>query len=168
MLASCLIRRVSAEELSKAAGQLIVGEDGFYCIGHDAQVPEEAGDFYEISIGGSTAARERAAMEVAKMALRNLTSDTYEAVFDYCESSGQLTAMQAQGWYQFARVMRNSLTHTQEFRFRPQVLKILPVTWKGRTIEASMGGTEVPFTFYDWYVGLELFDEISSFAGTLS
>ena len=167
MMANCLMRRVSATERRKAAGRVIVGEDGFYCVGHNAKVPEEAGEFYEISIDGSTTARDRAAMELAKMALRNMTSDTYEAVFEYCEAHGQLPSMQAQDWYQFARVIRNSLTHTQFFRFHPRVLAILPVTWKGRTIDASRNGIEVPFTFFDWYVGLELFKDIYEFAGTL-
>lgn len=167
MMASCLMRRVSATELKKAAGRLIIGEDGFYCVGHDAKVPDDAGDYYEINIGGSTTARDRAAMELAKMALRNMTSDTYEAVYDYCESHGQLPSMQVQDWYQFARVIRNSLTHTQCFKFHSRVLAILPVTWKGRTIDASMNGLEVPFTFFDWHVGEELFNDIFEFAGTL-
>lgn len=61
MMASCLMRRVSETDLRTAAGRLIVGEDGFHCVGHDAQVPDEAGDFYEISIGGSATARDWAA-----------------------------------------------------------------------------------------------------------
>ena len=124
LMASCLVRRKTHETLTSAAGRLIVGEDGFYCVGHDAAIPQEAGDYYEIHIGGSDIARDRAAMEVAKMGLRNLTSDAYEATFEYCEASGLLPQMQAQDWYQFARVIRNSLTHTQQFRFHPRVLKV--------------------------------------------
>ena len=168
LMASCLIRRQSSESLTAAAGRLIVGEDGFYCVGHDAEVPSEAGDYYEISVGGSESARDRTAMEVAKMGLRNLTSDAYEATFDHCERTGQLEAMQSEPWYQFARVIRNSLTHTQEFRFRPSVLKNLPTTWRGREISASMDGSEVPFTFFDWHVALELFDDIYEFSGRVS
>ena len=38
IMASCLMRRVSETDLRKAAGRLIVGEDGFHCVGHVAQV----------------------------------------------------------------------------------------------------------------------------------
>ena len=33
---------------------------------------------------------------------------------------------------------------------------------------SPMDRTEVPFTFFDWYVGLELFDDVYAFVSTLS
>ena len=166
LLVSCLIRRMSREEIS-TKGRVIVGEDGFYCVPHGKDIPAEAGDYYELALGGTEKGRQHAALEVAKMALRNLTQDSYEALFDYCETTRQLAQMQSQPWYQFARVMRHSLTHTQYFKFHPRVRSILPVTWSGKTIEPSMDGQEVPFTFFDWHDGLELFEEMYSFAKTL-
>ena len=168
LMAGCLIRRVDRGEMEKVVGRVIVGEDGFYCVGHDAELPDTVGDFYEINLSGAETGRDHMALEASKMALRNLTQDTYEAVFDYCEQTRQLPHMQDQSWYQFARVMRNSVTHTQHFKFRESVIKVLPISWRGKTIELGMDGREVSFSFYDWHDGLELFDEIYQFCEGLT
>ncbi len=110
---------------------------------------------------------DRSILEASKMLLRNLTLDGYESVYNYCDETGQLAQLQSQDWYQFYRLIRHCLTHTQKWKFPDRVKKKLPVTWQGRTINASDEGTEPTFEFFDWYAGLELFNEMRDFARTL-
>ncbi len=162
-----LVRRLKPERV-RATDRVIIGEDGLYCIPRGKAIPAEAGRFYEMGFAGSPDFNlDRAAMEFAKMLLRNLTIDSYEALFNYCEQSNQLAQMQAQSWYGFARMIRNSLTHTQHWRFTRRDLMRLPVEWRGKIIEPSMNNEELSFDFYDWWDGCELWNEMYAFAETL-
>jgi hypothetical protein len=167
LFAHCLIRRIKPEEIT-SKDRVIIGEDGLYCIPRGKDVPAAAGKFYEMGFAGSPDFKiERASMEFAKMLLRNLTTDSYEALFNYCEQTNQLHQMQAESWYKFARMIRNSLTHTQHWRFQSRDLSRLPVTWRGKTIDTSMNGQELSFEFYDWWDGCELWHEMYAFAESL-
>jgi len=164
----CLIRRMKPEDIT-AANRVVIGEGGLYCIPRGKEVPAGAGSFYDVGFAGSPNFNlNRAAMEFAKMALRNFTLDSYEALFNYCKQTNQLSRMQVQPWYEFARMVRNSLTHTQHWRFRRGDLVRLPVSWRGKTIEATMDGQELTADFYDWWDGCELWSEMYAFAETLS
>jgi hypothetical protein len=163
----CLIRRMKPEDVA-TANRVVIGEDGLYCIPRGKEVPVEAGSSYDVGFAGSPDFNlDRAAMEFAKMALRNFTLDSYEALFDYCKQTGQLSRMQSQPWYEFARMVRNSLTHTQHWRFRRRDLTRLPVKWIDKVIEADMDGQELTADFYDWWDGCELWGEMYAFAETL-
>ncbi|MDD5007836.1 MAG: hypothetical protein PHU49_08045 [Syntrophorhabdaceae bacterium] len=168
LFAHCLMRRLRPEDVL-TSDRVIVGEDGLYCIPPGKTIPVEAGKFYEMVFAGSPDFNlTHSAMEFAKMLLRNLTIDSYEALFNYSAQTNQLAQMQAQGWYQFARMVRNSLTHTQHWKFVQHDLARLPVTWRSKTIEPSMNGKELSFDFYDWWDGCELWNEMYEFAKTLS
>jgi len=107
------------------------------------------------------------AKEFGKMLVRNVTLDTYEQLFDYCESTGQLDGLQAQDWYLFARLVRHALTHDQHWRFSPRDLARLPVTWRDRTIKADMDGEDILMEFYGWFETIELLEDMLTFARTL-
>jgi len=162
-----LLQTLTSEVIK--SNRVILKEDGLYIVrsGQSLQMaPNES--FYEVQCGGPAKWNiNHAALEFAKMLLRNFTIDSYEALFAYCESTGQLPPMQAQPWYQFARMVRNSLTHTQHWKFRQGNLSKLPVSWHGKTINASMDGKMLDFDFYDWYDGCELWSEMYQFAETL-
>lgn len=163
----CLLRRLKAEEVG-TKDRVIIGEDGLYCAPQSKPVPPEAGKFYEVGFGGSPDFNvSRAAMEFAKMLLRNFTLDSFEAARAYCDETGQLAELKSQPWYEFTRMMRNSLTHTQRWHFRKYDRDRLPVSWRGKVIDVSMEGTEPDFTFYDWWDGCELWEEMKAFAVTL-
>src|SRR4051812_37410001 len=99
MFLHCQLRRLRPEDVA-IADRVIVGEDGLYCVPRDKQIPPEAGDFYEVFFGGPAKwSIDKSAMEFAKMLLRNLTLDSYEVLFSYCEQTGQLNKMQAENWY---------------------------------------------------------------------
>lgn len=106
--------------------------------------------------------------EFGKMLVRNVTLDSYEQLYDYCETTGQLAALQAQSWYLFARLVRHALTHDQHWRFSKNDLARLPVTWKGKTIEPGMDGKDIMVEFYGYFEAIELLEEMYAFAQTLS
>lgn len=167
LFSHCLLRRLRPENLS-ATDRAIVGEDGIYCIPPGRAVPPEAGHYYQTGFAGAPDFNiARAAMEFAKMLLRNFTLDTFEAVRAYCEETDQLSELRSQPWYEFTRMMRNSLTHTQRWHFRKYDKDRLPVKWRDKVIDISMEGTEPTFTFYDWWDGCELWEEMNTFAKTL-
>ena len=164
----CFLGRLTPEKVVRM-DRVIIGEDGLYCIPPSKTVPRDAGQYHEVIFGGaSTFNLKKANMEFAKMLLRNFTLDLYEAVQRYCDKTGQASKIRAQPWYQFARMIRNSLTHTQRWDFRKADLKVLPVSWRGKKINASMNGQILSFTFYDWWDGCELYDEICAFANALA
>lgn len=167
LLSFCLLQRMKPQGFS-SMNRVIIGEDGLYCVPRGKVVPDEAGDFYEVGLAGSPDFNlQRANMEFAKMLLRNLTLDSYEALFRYSKDTNQLAKMRTQPWYSFARIVRNSLTHTQHWRFNSRDLSQLPVTWRNKTIDTSMDGQELTFDFYDWWDGCELWNEMLTFAVTL-
>jgi len=108
------------------------------------------------------------ATEFGKMLVRNVTLDSYEQLYDYCDTTAQLAALQAQPWYLFARLVRHALTHDQHWRFSKRDLAKLPVTWNGRTIEAEMDGKDIMREFYGYFETIELLDEMNAFAQTLN
>ena len=110
---------------------------------------------------------EHISREFSKMLLRNFTLDCFEAVRDYSRTSGQLHLMRSQPWYHFARLARNALTHDQCWNFKSYDLPLLPVTWKGKTIEASLQGQEIQGTVYSWYDACVLYSAMFEFGKTL-
>jgi hypothetical protein len=54
---------------------------------------------------------EALARELEKGARRDLIASTHELITEYCIAGGQSAVHAAQPWYQFARVLRNSVVH---------------------------------------------------------
>lgn len=104
--------------------------------------------------------------EFLTMLLRALLKESFELVRDYAQDSNQEALFRAQPWYQFARMIRNCLSHDFHFRFTPQDLKQLPVTWSGRTIDAQLRDKPLPISFLGYDGAWELFHELEQFAGT--
>ncbi len=129
----------------------------------------EGEQFYEFELAGPKEPDfEHAATEFAKMLLRTFTTESFEKLRGYCEETNQIDLMRRQPWYHFARMVRNSLKHSQTWNLNSYDLSLLPVTWNGKTIEASMNGQIMTWDFYDCFDALELWDEMYAFAQTLA
>jgi hypothetical protein len=68
----------------------------------------------------------------------------------YCEQSQQFAVYKAEPWFQFARILRNVISHKEGGTLRewPQdLLKkgITSVTWRKRTLDTTMIGHRVVF-----------------------
>ncbi len=108
--------------------------------------------------------RDIAAKEFIKMLLRALIKESFELIKDYCDDSKQISVFVDQTFYQFARMIRNSLSHNFRFEFNKYDKTFLPVTWKGRTITIAMDRSYLELSFFGYVETWELFAELQSFA----
>jgi hypothetical protein len=82
--------------------------------------------------------------------LRTLMRDAHELILLYCEETQQFLKYKAEPWFQFARVLRNVMSHKEGGTVRewPKDLLakgITSVTWRGRTIDTTMLGQRLVF-----------------------
>ena len=81
---------------------------------------------------------KHATQELRNSVIRNCLKETFELVKSYGKETEQADVIRAAPWYQFLRIVRNSLSHDLRLDFRESDLKHLPVTWSGLTIDRSM------------------------------
>jgi hypothetical protein len=108
--------------------------------------------------------RDIAVKEFLTMLLRALIKESFELIRTYAEETGQSAIVKSQSWYQFARLIRNCISHNFQFAFRPYDESILPVTWGSRTMVATMQGQPLPLNFFGYVEAWELFKEFHAFA----
>ena len=111
-----------------------------------------------------TTDRDIAVKEFLTMLLRALIKESFELIKDYSDRSGQAMLLKSQNWYQFARIIRNCISHNFHFEFNSYDKGLLPVTWGSRTITAAMDRQPLPLTFFGYTEAWELFKEFISFA----
>lgn len=107
--------------------------------------------------------RKIACDEFGKMGLRILTKESVRIIMDYSDKSGQFSILKSQKWYEFARIIGNSLSHNFKFEFRSSDRRVLPVTWDNRTIDLSMNNTDMKLSFFGYSEAWKLFDEMNLF-----
>ncbi|HEC35169.1 MAG TPA: hypothetical protein ENI39_01385 [Anaerolineae bacterium] len=108
--------------------------------------------------------RSIAVKEFLKMLLRALIKESFELIKDYCEDTGQSALFKSEPWYQFARMIRNCLSHNFRFEFKNYDKSLLPVTWRTRTITLSMDGQPLGLRFFGYVQTWELFQDFQDFA----
>ena len=98
-----------------------------------------------------------ASKEFLNMLLRTLVRESFELIKDYCDASRQASAFTQQPWYQFARMIRECLSHNSKFEFSDDDKKLLPVCWRGKTVITSMHGSYLDLSFFGYAEAWELF-----------
>lgn len=111
-----------------------------------------------------TADRDIAIKEFLTMLLRALIKESFELIKDYSDQSGQASLLKGQIWYQFARIIRNCISHNFHFEFNSYDKGLLPVAWRSRTITAAMDRQPLPLSFFGYTEAWELFNEFTLFA----
>jgi hypothetical protein len=112
----------------------------------------------------SEADRQVALKEFLTMHIRALLKESFELVRNYAEDSKQDALFRSQSWYQFARLIRNCISHDFHFRFTAHDIKEMPVTWKTRTIDANLKDKPLAISFLGYDGTWELFREMEQFA----
>ena len=103
--------------------------------------------------------------------LRALVRESHELILLYCEQTDQFRIYEAEPWFQFARILRNIVSHKEGGILRewPKSLLangIISVAWRDRTFDTTMVGTALIFYPPE---GLELLkDQIDFVASKLS
>ena len=110
--------------------------------------------------------REVACKEFLKTQIRALIKESFELIKNYCDESGQGAKLVDESWYEFARIIRNCLSHNFKFKFNSHDKKTLPVIWNNRTINTSMDGNHLELIFFGYVETWELFTEYQNFVGT--
>ncbi len=98
--------------------------------------------------------------------LRTLMRETHELILLYCEETQQSSVYKAEPWFQFARVLRNVISHKEggTLRVWPRDLLergVTSVTWRAKTFDTTM--LNQPLVFYPTD-GLELVKDQIEFA----
>ncbi len=107
--------------------------------------------------------RSIAIKEFVKMLIRALIKESFELIKAYCEDTGQRTVFTSVSWYQFARMIRNCLSHNFKFEFRPNEKNLLPARWRARTITVQMDGQHLELEFLGYLQTWEMFHDFQQF-----
>ena len=107
--------------------------------------------------------RNIACKEFVNMGLRILIKESFELIKDYSDNTSQTQLFKNQSWYQFARIIRNCLSHNFKFQFRDHDKTLLPLVWKNKTIDISLDTTHLQLSFFGYVEAWELFDEMNLF-----
>lgn len=110
--------------------------------------------------------RNIAVKEFLTSQIRALIKESFELIKNYCDETKQDSKFKAEPWYQFARMIRNCLSHNFKFEFRNYDKSLLPVNWESRTIDASMDGNHLELIFFGYVETWELFAEYQAFVDT--
>ncbi len=78
--------------------------------------------------------------EFFKAQRRLVFKESFEITKAYADSVGAKASFKSQSWYQFCRIIRNSVSHNFHFQFNQYDLTVLPVSWEGVTIDVSLDG----------------------------
>ena len=103
--------------------------------------------------------RDIALKEYLNSHIRALSKESFELIKNYCIESDQLSILKSASWYQFARLIRNCISHNFKFVFNEYDKGILPVSWKNRTIETNFNGKYLELKFFGYVETWELFVE---------
>ncbi len=101
--------------------------------------------------------------EFLKMLMRTLIKESFEHIKDYCQDTGQYAALKTEPWYEFARLIRNFLSHNCRFEFNKYDKERLPITWKDKTITVEMDNCSPDMSFFGYVETWELFQEFEDF-----
>jgi len=117
---------------------------------------------------GSACDRQIALEEFAKSVLRCLVKEGHELVTHYCKREDLYSDLSAHPWWQFSRLIRNALSHNFCFRLNDKDLRLLPVSWQGKTLDPSVDGQPLMLSFFGHADAWRLFLEYESFVFGLS
>ena len=92
-----------------------------------------------------------------------LVTESFEAVKDFCAKSNTSKELKAEPWYEFARIIRNNLSHTFRFEFKKHDKKMLPVSWRGLAIDLNMDGKSLDLNFFGHKEGVQLVLDMEDF-----
>lgn len=78
---------------------------------------------------------------MVNLAIKNAVTDYFESIRKYCERTQQSTIFQNQQWHNYAKLIRNGLSHDYVWDFSRQPESIFPVTYKQITINHDLDST---------------------------
>ena len=107
--------------------------------------------------------RDIALNEFFKMLMRTLITEGFEHIKDYCEETDQYAAFKRKPWYEFARLIRNFLSHNCIFEFNKYDRARLPIKLRDVEITVDMHKKDIPRTYFGEVETWELFQDFETF-----
>jgi hypothetical protein len=106
--------------------------------------------------------------------LHSLVRVPFELLKDYCEDfdtatrqSVLMTKLRNMPWYEYARLVRNAVSHNFRFAFSARDKSELPATWSDIVIDSNHDGQAITYDTLWHRTGYALFLEMREFAGLL-
>ncbi len=117
---------------------------------HEGEIQIQLGPLVRRAFDADYTAREGFKRNYENSLLRTLMREAHELILLYCEETKQSPAYKAEPWFQFARVLRNVMSHKEGGTLRewPKDLLakgITSVTWRGRMFDTTMLGQRLVF-----------------------
>lgn len=121
-----------------------------------------------------TPARFAIATDFALNQLHALLRAPFELLTDYCEDFSQvepawqlIDRLKSTDWYDFARIVRNTVSHNFRFHFSERDKARLPIGWRGNSLTADLHGKPLTYELFWHNSGYELFLAMRDFAEAL-
>lgn len=78
-----------------------------------------------------------------------------------------MNELRAEDWYEYARAIRNTVSHNFRFDFSKYKVEKFPIAWRGISLTADLHGKAITFDSFWHKSGYELFVAMRSFAEAL-
>jgi hypothetical protein len=118
--------------------------------------------------------RETLSSDFVLNQLHALIRAPFEIICDYCGDYDNVMGgkrlskqMEVTPWFQFARIIRNAISHNFHFQYGKYDKSLLPVAWNGITLSQDMEGKPLTHGSLWHRTGYELFLEMRTFAEEL-
>ena len=101
--------------------------------------------------------------EFNKMLMRATIIESFEHIKEYCQNTNQYPLFKKQPWYEFARIIRNFLSHNCRFIINKFDRDRLPVKWGDIEITERMHGRGLETGSFGNIETWELFQQFTTF-----
>lgn len=102
--------------------------------------------------------------QYASLLSRAVIKESFEGIKSYCKGTDKVPKFEAQDWYHFARIVRNSVSHNGRIELTRADHGRLPIRWRDKTIDAGSDGQPVEAVLGNHPEIVELVAEMSMFA----
>jgi hypothetical protein len=97
--------------------------------------------------------------------MRTTIKESFEHIKEYCQDTNQFGLLKSEPWYEFARIIRNFLSHNCRFIFNKYDRERLPIKWKDFEITEDLHGKGLGDKAFGNIQTWELFSRMEEFAG---
>jgi hypothetical protein len=104
--------------------------------------------------------------EFNKMLMRTTIIESFEHIKEYCQNTNQYPLLKQQNWYEFARMIRNFLSHNCRFIINKYDRERLPIKWGDIEITEQLNGRGLEAGVFGNIETWELFQQFTDFVVT--
>ncbi len=101
--------------------------------------------------------------EFNKMLMRTTIIESFEHIKEYCQNTNQYPLLKKQQWYEFARIIRNFLSHNCRFIINKYDRERMPIRWGKLEITEQMHGRGLEADSFGNIETWELFQQFETF-----